>query len=214
MYVLGSGDVEPSPVADDSTPDGARDRPRDSPRVRAQRSDARRNQAAVVDAAQRVFAAQGPHAPLAAIAQEAGVGRSTLQRHFPDRYALAAAVYDRNLDAVERYAAAHADRPGLLDEMVRRIVRGQRGAAGLFPLMRAVPEAAAQVDRLGERLAALLAPVVEGALARGEVAPGTTTRDVQLVLSMAEGLLVSYDGDERDAALARGVELALSGLRG
>lgn len=164
-------------------------------------------------AAQRVFAADGPGAPLASVAREAGVGRATLQRHFPDRLALASAVYDRNLDAVERYVAGHANQPGLLDEVVRRIVRGQRGAAGLFPLMRATPGAEDLLEALGDRIAGILEPARVAAVARGELAPEVSIGDVQLVLAMAEGLIASYAGEDVDAALDRGVQIALRGLR-
>ncbi len=188
------------------------DDPQDRPRPR-ERRDASRNRAAIVAAAERVFAAQGALAPLTAVAREAGVGRATVQRHFPDRYALAAAVYTRALDETERFAAAHADQPGLLDPLVRRIVDGQRRAAGLFPMLRAAPAAAGHLEALSARLDRILAAPVAAAVARGEVAARTTVDDVQLVLAMAEGLLVSFDGDALTRALDRGLEIALDGLR-
>ena len=60
---------------------------------RRPRSDAQRNRARLVAAAQRVFARQGPDAPLDEIAREAGVGNATLYRHFPTRSELIVAVY-------------------------------------------------------------------------------------------------------------------------
>ena len=56
------------------------------------RSDARRNRDAILRAAEEVFAAESVTVPLQRIAERAGVGRGTLYRHFPDRYALAAAL--------------------------------------------------------------------------------------------------------------------------
>jgi AcrR family transcriptional regulator len=180
---------------------------------RARRSDAIRNERAVLDAAEQVFSADGALVPLARIARAAGVGRATLQRHFADRYALAAAVYGRGLEEVEQFASDHCDQPGILDDVVRRVVDGQRRAAGLFPMMRAAPEAEALVQGLGARLERLLTPLVTVAVARGELAADVTARDVELVLAMAEGLLGSYDGDELGPAIDRGLEIAMAGLR-
>lgn len=52
-----------------------------------QRSDARANRAAVIDAAIELLAAR-PEAGIQEIADASGVGRSTVYRHFPDRVAL------------------------------------------------------------------------------------------------------------------------------
>ena len=57
------------------------------------RSDARRNQQALLDAAAAVFVRAGVDAPVRAIAAEAGVGMGTVYRHFPTRADLVAAVY-------------------------------------------------------------------------------------------------------------------------
>lgn len=58
------------------------------------RADARRNAEAVVTAAQRCFE-RDPHATVAEIAQEAGVGRVTLYGHFRTRAELVDAVFAR-----------------------------------------------------------------------------------------------------------------------
>lgn len=68
------------------------------------RRDVERNHAAIVSAAIAVLA-NAPQATMADIAQASGTGRSTLYRHFPDREALIAAIYDRILadaDAIVR----------------------------------------------------------------------------------------------------------------
>ncbi len=58
------------------------------------RSDAFANIARIVAAARRVFAREGASATLSQVAAEAGVSDATLYRHFPNRQALAAAVYE------------------------------------------------------------------------------------------------------------------------
>lgn len=66
---------------------------------RARRSDARRNEQALLDAAARVFADAGIDAPVRLIAAEAKVGMGTIYRHFPSRAELVAAVYRHQVDA-------------------------------------------------------------------------------------------------------------------
>ena len=66
---------------------------------RKQRSDALRNEDAVLEAAKAVFATSGVDAPVREIAKKAGVGVGTLYRHYPKRSDLVAAVFCRDVDA-------------------------------------------------------------------------------------------------------------------
>lgn len=60
-----------------------------------ERADAARNRAKILDAARRLFAANGPEdVCMDAIAREAGVGKGTLYRRFGDRAGLAHALLD------------------------------------------------------------------------------------------------------------------------
>jgi AcrR family transcriptional regulator len=67
---------------------------------RRKRSDARRNQQALLDAAAVVFVRTGVDAPVRDIAAEAGVGIATIYRHFPTRADLVVAVFRHQLDAL------------------------------------------------------------------------------------------------------------------
>lgn len=67
----------------------------------ARRADARRNIAAILEAAARCLA-RDPEATLAEIAREAGVGRVTLYGHFDSRPALIAQVLDSAMEHSER----------------------------------------------------------------------------------------------------------------
>ena len=71
---------------------------------RPQRSDARRNFDALVDAGRDVFGEYGVDASLEEIARRAGVGIATLYRNFPTRDALVEAVYLEEVAAVAAYA--------------------------------------------------------------------------------------------------------------
>ncbi|MFB4420786.1 TetR/AcrR family transcriptional regulator [Streptomyces sp. QL37] len=63
-----------------------------------------RNRAALIAAAREIYAADGPNAPLSAIARRAGVSQGVLYRHFPDRSTLATAVLEENVRQVEQMA--------------------------------------------------------------------------------------------------------------
>ncbi|MFH8987871.1 TetR/AcrR family transcriptional regulator [Streptomyces sp. NPDC017940] len=67
---------------------------------RPKRADARRNEAALLDAAAAVFVASGVEAPIRDIAARAGVGTATIYRHFPTRADLIVAVYRHQVEAL------------------------------------------------------------------------------------------------------------------
>jgi AcrR family transcriptional regulator len=68
-------------------------------RARSKRSDARRNEKALLDAATAVFVTAGVDAPVRDIAARAGVGTGTIYRHFPTRADLIIAVYRHQVEA-------------------------------------------------------------------------------------------------------------------
>lgn len=74
------------------------------------RADARRNRAAVLDAALRLFRTD-PAATVAQVAQAAGVGRVTLYGHYPTREALVGAALSEAVDRAERAMAAAGPAP-------------------------------------------------------------------------------------------------------
>jgi AcrR family transcriptional regulator len=76
---------------------------------RRKRSDARRNQQTLLDAAAVVFVRAGVDAPVRDIAAEARVGMGTIYRHFPTRADLVVAVFRHQLDALAAATATLAD---------------------------------------------------------------------------------------------------------
>lgn len=69
------------------------------------RADARRNEAAIAEAAMRVLAEQ-PHASMAEIAEASGLGRATLYRHFRTRAELVRAIQRQALESASEAIAA------------------------------------------------------------------------------------------------------------
>jgi AcrR family transcriptional regulator len=66
--------------------------------VPRKRSDARRNEEALLTAAAAAFIASGVDVPVRDIAARAGVGVGTFYRHFPTRADLIAAVYRHQIE--------------------------------------------------------------------------------------------------------------------
>ncbi len=75
------------------------------------RSDASRNHEAILTSAIAVLA-DSPQASMREIADASGTGRTTLYRHFPDRQALVAAIYERVLNEAAEMTAVHLDAGG------------------------------------------------------------------------------------------------------
>jgi AcrR family transcriptional regulator len=75
------------------------------------RADTARNRQALVDAAQRVFEAEGIDAPLENVAAAAGLSRTSLHRAFASRGELIAAIWASDVAETEADTARFADRP-------------------------------------------------------------------------------------------------------
>lgn len=97
--------------------------------------DAQKNREALLLAAETVIAQQGFDVPLDAIVRRAGVGRATFYRNFADRFALADALIDRELDRLEIRASQLQGLedafPRLLKETAAGIVRTGEMVIGL-----------------------------------------------------------------------------------
>ena len=174
------------------------------------RKDAQRNRDAILCAARELFAQSGD-APMYAVARQAGVGQATLYRNFPDRAALAAALFAEQLGEVERLAEEHADDPAALFVVLRSIVGLQARFYGLLHCLdERAPGAKAEA---AARLVGILRAPLRDAKAAGMVRRDLTMEDVLRLFAMVEGAL-RREGDAggRAAAAARVLELVLDGV--
>jgi AcrR family transcriptional regulator len=78
---------------------------------KALRADAQRNYDALLKAGKSVFARFGVDAPFEDVAQQAGVGRGTLYRHFPTRDHLFVAILQERVDFLDAKAIELLDAP-------------------------------------------------------------------------------------------------------
>jgi AcrR family transcriptional regulator len=165
------------------------------------RADAERNRAAIVAAAQDVFAEHGLEAPLEEIAQRAGVGIATLYRRFPTREQLVAAAL---VDKVTQYAEAAAEAAGASDpwagfvRYVQRICELQAADRGLSDLLSMTLAADERIEQLRATANAQVVGLIERAKATGKLRADFVGEDllVLLIASAAVGHATQADAPD------------------
>ena len=188
--------------------------PRDDA-ARPKRADARRNQAALLDAAAAVFVASGVEAPVRSIAAEAGVGTATIYRHFPTRADLIIAVYEHQVEGLAaagpELLATHESPFEALTRWIDRFVDFLVTKHGLAAVLQSDD---ACFDPLHtyflERLVPVCEQLVDAATASGEIT--TPIEPIELmrgVGNLCAGATSNHGFDAR-----RLVGLLVAGLRG
>lgn len=183
------------------------------PRVRRVRSDALRNEDAVLEAAKSLFATAGVDAPAREIAAKANVGIGTLYRRFPTRSDLVAAVFRREVDA----CAAEAQTLAAQQPPAEALARWLRRYADFIATKRGLAAALHSGDPAFETLPAYfrsnfepaLAALLSAAQANGEIVGGVDPYDL---LRAVGNLSVPADSDGTSQT-ERMVDLLINGLR-
>ena len=178
------------------------------------RADARRNRAAILEAAEVVFGAQGPDAPIDEVARRAGVGVGTLYRHFPTKEALLGGLVVDHLQPLVDAARAALDAPNpgaAFFDLLRHLAQS-------FVAFRALADAiAASGLDLHTTKGAVSEELMEavGMVLRRAQEAGQVRRDVSVTdLATMMGALCQADAVTRDAmCLTRCVDLVCDGLR-
>ena len=176
----------------------------------AERSDAARNRAMIVDAARELVAEPG-ELKLSLVARRAGVGQGTLYRHFATRDELVRALYDQEID--DLVALAHAllgeHSPDVaLQRWFDQLAAYARVKLGVIAAVEASvwQDISAQtMGKLAEALTALLDAGREQGVLRGDV----DARDV-ILLSWFLAHVERAEWDERTPRL---LSVLLDGLR-
>ncbi len=184
------------------------------PPSRAKRSDALRNQQALLDAAAAVFVTGGVDAPIREIAARAGVGIGTIYRHFPTRADLVVAVYRHQVEACaaagpELLAAAASPFAALrewtglfVDFLVTKhgLASALQSEAGGFEALHAY---------FLDRLVPVCQQLLDAAAAAAEITPGTHAYE----LMRGIGNLCIGRGSDPGYDPRRLVDLLLRGLQ-
>ena len=156
--------------------------------TRRQRSDAKRNVGALVEAAKTVFASSGVDVPAKEITDLAGVGVGTLYRHFPRRSDLIVAVLQHEIDECVEAAEALGNTLTPWEALLAWIERftdfvgTKQGLASALhsgdPAYIGLPQRL--LGRLEPALQTLLARAVNGGYARDDV----TAREVLTTIAL------------------------------
>ena len=179
---------------------------------RAVRSDAQRNEDAVLEAAKTVFASMGVDAPVREIAAQAGVGIGTLYRRFPNRADLIAAVFRREVDACTAEAATLSRDFGPGEALLRWLDRYVDFIATKRGLASALHSGEPAFETLPGYFRASFEPTLTALLAAA-AAKGEARGDVDAYdLLRAIGNLTTAKGPDGPDHSRRMVRLLLDGL--
>lgn len=161
------------------------------------------NRRALIAAAREVFGESGLSAPLSSVARRAGVGQGSLYRHFPDRISLAVAVFDDNIQELEKIAS---DPRSTIDDLFARVAEQAIESSALIDLMtsnRHDPRA----QQLAVRVTAVAGTLVARDRDDGRIGAHVDVDGVMLAMSMLAFVLSRAEPGERIAVAARASSL-------
>ncbi|WNM26562.1 helix-turn-helix domain-containing protein [Demequina capsici] len=145
------------------------------------------NRRALLDAGRALFDERGIDVPLVEVARRAGVGQGVLYRHFPDRLALAFAVFDENMEQLEALCAGG---PLTLRRLGHEVSHRAAGVAPLLALVTQVPEDP-RLMALESRMRALLTAARDHARHSDRIRSDVTIDDLLTAISMVAALTAS-----------------------
>lgn len=182
--------------------------------ARSRRSDARRNEKTLLDAAAALFVTSGVEVPVRDIAARAGVGVGTIYRHFPTRADLIIAVYRHQVEACAEAGPsllASSDSPhAALAQWINLFVDFLVTKHGLAAVLRSDN---AGFDTLHtyflDRLVPVCTRLLDAAVEAGEIR--SDVRALELLRGVGN-LCIGADNDPRYDA-RRLVALLIAGLR-
>jgi AcrR family transcriptional regulator len=153
------------------------------------RADAQLNREALLQAARTLFVERGTDVPLEDIAQQAGVGRATIYRHFPTRGDLLLGLLAQLVDSVEAIAATVPDTAEGFTELFHAALRVY---VENLPLVQLVPPGAELppgVDVLRDRMHAAYRRPLAAAQAAGAVRADLTPQDIRVLVFMLSAVV-------------------------
>jgi len=184
------------------------------PSTRGRQAEARRNDLAVLEAARDVFAAQGAGAPIAAVAELAGVGMGSLYRRYGSKTELLQRLCVLAMEqahAAARDALAARDPWTGLEGYIRACVELRAGA--LAPLAGQI-ETTEEMRRVYREGRGLLDEIVARAHVDGSLRADATALDVAwLIEQFSRRPPEGIDPGEAAHVRARLLAIALDGLQ-
>jgi AcrR family transcriptional regulator len=179
-------------------------------RQRPLRRDAAQNREQLLDAAAKVFAAQGLDASVEEIARVAGVGIGTLYRRFPTKEALIAALVQDVLDTMSRLALDATEAPDGrgLEQYLETSSAYQAKHRGCLPRLWNTDAEHEAIQRIRRIIGSLL----EDAKRHGRVRDELSSTDITMIMWSIRGVIETTRGIAPDA-WRRHLDLLIAGMR-
>ncbi|MEU1728613.1 TetR/AcrR family transcriptional regulator [Actinomadura sp. ATCC 39365] len=158
----------------------------------ALRRDAEHNRQRTLAAAREVFAARGLQATLNDVAHHAGLGVGTVYRRFPNKEALAEAVYAGKLDdirAAAQAAQAAQDAYQALRAFIEHALEQAATDRGLRELMRRGAGESELIERAREGIAESCGRLITRAQDQGTLRDDITVGDIAPIVSMIDSVM-------------------------
>jgi len=184
--------------------------PVDAPEERKLRSDARRNRAAMIKAARKVFAQHGVDAPLDLVARTAGVGRATQHRHFPTREKLLSAIFEDNFDQIAEIGAQAAPEEAYAKMLLETIAILFRDRGFMELMDHRVPEEAQH--EMARRFIELMTPPLRRAQKAGLVRGDLRPEDTMLLVDMLAGAAQPPGRRRQEYRMDRALHIVLEAI--
>jgi len=181
---------------------------------RKPRADSLRNRELLLNTAKDAFAKDGAEVALEEIARRAGVGIGTLYRHFPNRGALLAAVYRREVEQLSEAAERLlAEKPPMeaLEVWLNLMVDYMATKRVIAPALRASPgEGERAFAAGGPAIAGSMQRLTQAAIAAGQMRAEVTQEDIfRLMMGVTHG----YDLPGWEHSARRLIGILVAGLR-
>jgi len=182
--------------------------------ARGRQAEARRNDLAVLEAARDVFTALGADAPIAAIAERAGVGMGTLYRRYGSKTELlqhlCLLAMEQALEAATEALRAEDPWTGLTGYIEACIELRSGALASLAGQIETTPE----MRRTAQQGMAHMAEIAARAHRDGSLRPDATAMDFTwLIEQFSRRAPDAVDPGEERSVRSRLVAIALDGLR-
>jgi AcrR family transcriptional regulator len=180
---------------------------------RGRQAEAQRNDRRVLDAAREVFAARGADAPVAAVAERAGVGMGTLYRRYGSKAdllrRLCTLAMEQAIEAAEAGLAAEDAWSGLAGYVRSCVGFGSGALATLAGTVDSTPQMW-ETSRRGRRL---LDQLVARAHREGCLHPDVTALDIAWLIELFGRAGPAWPEPGNTNVRDRLLEIALAGLR-
>ena len=168
---------------------------------------------AEANAAGRTDSTRCVTAPLDLVCKQAGVGRATLYRNFPDRHGLLLALLDRSINEMEDKARSLGEAPNAFFKLLRFQAERISARSSLVDYWRVIDREAPEIRRARQRMHALIKPHLERAVSAKLCRADLNDEDISLLTSMLGAALRGRTPDEQVGLGMRALDLIIEGLR-